>query len=151
MRFSMCNWNGDKERHPLACVTLVQLANSKKGGHYFHPWSSAENHMVNEVHHHHHHHLFFALFWQYKNLFAALTARRRGNPRSHRAYGSATSLIIINQVKKKCCECCDYLIKNSVIFVSKLRRFDEQVTETGRAPKFRTLVENGKLLEIWTA
>ena len=46
----------------------------------------------------------------------------------------------------------DYLSKNSCIFVSKLRRFDERVTETGREFQITgTLVENCKLLEICTA
>ena len=67
-----------------------------------------------------------------KNLFTALTARRRGDPGRHRAYGRATSLIIIYQVKEKCCECRDYLSKNSCIFFLKLRRFDKRVTGTGR-------------------
>ena len=40
-----------------------------------------------------------------KNLFTAVIARRRGDPGSHRAYGRATSLTLINKVKKKCCEC----------------------------------------------
>ena len=40
-----------------------------------------------------------------KKLFAAVIARRRGDPGSHRAYGRATSLTLINKVKKKCCEC----------------------------------------------
>ena len=66
-----------------------------------------------------------------------LIARRRGDPGSHQAYGRAASLAIINQVKKKCCECAagqfrDYISKNSCIFILKLRSFDEQVTETGR-------------------
>ena len=39
-----------------------------------------------------------------KNLFTAVIARRRGDPGSHRAYGRATSLTLINKVKKKCCE-----------------------------------------------
>ena len=46
----------------------------------------------------------------------------------------------------------DYLSKNSCIFVLKLRRFDERVTETGREFQiFRTLLESCKLLEIFTA
>ena len=40
-----------------------------------------------------------------KNLFTAVIARRRGDPGSHRAYGRATSLTLINKVKNKCCEC----------------------------------------------
>ena len=46
----------------------------------------------------------------------------------------------------------DYLSKNSCIFVLKLRRFDERVTETGR--EFQLLGpwwRNCKLLEICTA
>ena len=60
-----------------------------------------------------------------KNLFTTVIARKRGDPGSHLAYRRATSLTLINEVKKKCC-------KNSCILVSKLRRFDERVTETGR-------------------
>ena len=72
-----------------------------------------------------------------KNLFSAVIARRRGDPGRHRAYGRGTSLTLINEVKKKCCnvrlgQFSDYLSKNSCIFVLKLRRFDEGVTETGR-------------------
>ena len=57
----------------------------------------------------------------------------RGDPGSHRAYGRGTSLTLINEVKKKCCnvrlgQFSDYLSKNSCIFVLKLRRFDEGVT-----------------------
>ena len=33
-----------------------------------------------------------------KNIFTAVTARRRGDPGSHRAYGRATSLTLINKV-----------------------------------------------------
>ena len=40
-----------------------------------------------------------------KNLLTAGKARRRGDPGSHRAYERATSLILINKVKKNCCEC----------------------------------------------
>ena len=40
-----------------------------------------------------------------KNLLTAGIARRRGDPGSHRAYERATSLILINKVKKNCCEC----------------------------------------------
>ena len=40
-----------------------------------------------------------------KHLFTAGIARRRGDPGSHRAYGRATSLTLINKVEKKCCEC----------------------------------------------
>ena len=40
-----------------------------------------------------------------KNLFTAVIARKRGDPGSHRAYRRATSLTLINEVKKKCCEC----------------------------------------------
>ena len=48
----------------------------------------------------------FALFTQYKkNLFTVVIARRQGDPESHWAYGRATSLTLINKVKKKCCEC----------------------------------------------
>ena len=72
-----------------------------------------------------------------KNLFTAVITRRRGDPGSHRAYGRGTSLTLINELKKKCCnmrlgQFSDYLSKNSCIFVLKLRRFDEGVTETGR-------------------
>ena len=71
-----------------------------------------------------------------KKLFTVVIARRRGDPGSHRAYGRATSLTLIYRVKKKCCECAarpiQGLSKNSCIFVLKLRRFDERVTETGR-------------------
>ena len=65
----------------------------------------------------------FALFYYYKNLFTAVVARGRGDPGSHRAYGRATSLTIINQEEKRCCEYVrpgqfsDYLSKNSCIFV----------------------------------
>ena len=65
----------------------------------------------------------FALFYHYKNLFTAVVARGRGDPGSHRAYGRATSLTIINQVEKRYCEYVrpgqfsDYLSKNSCIFV----------------------------------
>ena len=51
------------------------------------------------------HHLLFALFTQYKNLFTAVIARKRGDPGSHRAYRRATSLSLINEVKKKYCDC----------------------------------------------
>ena len=37
-----------------------------------------------------------------KKLFTAVIDRRRGDPGSHRAYGRATSLTLINKVKKKC-------------------------------------------------
>ena len=87
--------------------------------------------MVNEVHHHHHH-LYLPYFDNKKNLFTALTARRRGDQEDRRAYGRATSLIIIYQVKEKCCECRDYLSKISCIFFLKRRRFDKRVTGTGR-------------------
>ena len=40
-----------------------------------------------------------------KNLFTAVIARRRGDPGSHRAYGRATSLTLINKIKKKSCKC----------------------------------------------
>ena len=40
-----------------------------------------------------------------KKLFTAVIARRRGDLGSHRVYGRATSLTLINKVKKKCCEC----------------------------------------------
>ena len=40
-----------------------------------------------------------------KNLLTAVIARRRGDPGSHPAYERATSLTLINKVKKKCCEC----------------------------------------------
>ena len=71
------------------------------------------------------------------NLFTAVIAWRRGDPGSHRAYGRGTSLTLINEVKKKCCnvrlgQFSDYLSKNSCIFVLKRRRFDEGVNETGR-------------------
>ena len=71
-----------------------------------------------------------------KNLFTVVIARRQGDPGSHPAYGRGTSLTLINEVKKKCCnvrlgQFSDYLSKNSCIFVLKLRRFDEGVTETG--------------------
>ena len=39
-----------------------------------------------------------------KNLFTTTIARRRGDLRSHWAYGRAMSLSLINKVKKKCCE-----------------------------------------------
>ena len=87
-------------------------------------------------HHHHHHHLLFALFTQYKKIyFTAVIARRRGDQGSHRAYGRATSLILLNKVKKSAAnvrlgQFSDYLSKNSCIFVLKLRRFDERMTET---------------------
>ena len=73
-----------------------------------------------------------------KHLFTAVIAGRRGDPGSHRAYGRATSLTLINQGNKKSAanvrlgQFSDYLSKNSCIFVLKLRRFDERVTETGR-------------------
>ena len=67
----------------------------------------------------------------------AVIARRRGDPGSHRAYARATSLILLNKVKKSAAnvrlgQFSDHLSKNSCIFVLKLRRFDELVTETGR-------------------
>ena len=40
-----------------------------------------------------------------KNLFTAVIARKRGDSGSHRAYRRATSLTLINKVKKKCCDC----------------------------------------------
>ena len=40
-----------------------------------------------------------------KNLLTAVIARRRGDPGSHRAYERATSLTLINKIKKNCCEC----------------------------------------------
>ena len=40
-----------------------------------------------------------------KKLLTAVIARRQGDPGSHRAYERATSLILINKVKKNCCEC----------------------------------------------
>ena len=40
-----------------------------------------------------------------KNLFTAVIARGRGEPRSHRAYGRETLITLRNKVKKKCCEC----------------------------------------------
>ena len=40
-----------------------------------------------------------------KNLLTAVIARRRGDPGSHPAYERATSLTLINKVKKNCCEC----------------------------------------------
>ena len=54
-----------------------------------------------------HHHIFYLPYLHYtkKNLFTVVTARRRRDPGSHRAYGRATSLTLINKVKKKCCEC----------------------------------------------
>ena len=62
--------------------------------------------LIEECHHHHHHHIFICLVYTIqKNLFTAVIARRRGDPGSHRAYGRATSLTLINKVKKKCCEC----------------------------------------------
>ena len=39
-----------------------------------------------------------------KNLFTAVIARRRGDPGSQQSCGSATTLTLINKVKKKCCE-----------------------------------------------
>ena len=58
------------------------------------------------AHHlYHHHHILFALFTQYKNLLTAVIERRRGDLGSHRAYERATSLILINKVKKNYCEC----------------------------------------------
>ena len=70
-------------------------------------------------------------------LTDVLIARRREDLGSHRAYVRPPFFILINKVKKKCCECAlsqfsDYLSKNSWIFVLKLRRFHERVTETGR-------------------
>ena len=55
--------------------------------------------------------IFIWLILQYKNLFTASTARRRGDPGNHRAYGIATSITIINQVKKKCRECAAWPIQ----------------------------------------
>ena len=58
------------------------------------------------------------------------SVNRQGDLESHRAYGRATSLTIINKRKKKCCECVTRPIqwlfknKNSCIFVWKLRRFE---------------------------
>ena len=54
----------------------------------------------------HHHHIFICLIYTIqKKLFTAVIARRRGDPGSHWAYGRATSLTLINKVKKKCCKC----------------------------------------------
>ena len=55
---------------------------------------------------HHHHHIFICLIYTIqKNLFTVVIARRPGDPGSHRAYERATSLTLINKVKKKRCEC----------------------------------------------
>ena len=54
----------------------------------------------------HHHRIFYLPhLHNTKNLITAVIARRRGDPGSHLAYGKATSLKLINEVKKKCCEC----------------------------------------------
>ena len=71
-----------------------------------------------KIHPHHHHHLYLPYLQNTKNLFTAVIARRRGDPGSHQAYGRATSLTLINKVKKKSCECAalgqfsDYLSKS---------------------------------------
>ena len=88
-------------------------------------------------HHHHHHHHLCLIYAIQKIYFTAVIPRRRGDQGSHRAYGRATSLILLNKVKKSAAnvrlgQFSDYLSKNSCIFVLKLRRFDERVTETGR-------------------
>ena len=86
-------------------------------------------------HHNHHHHHLCLIYAIKKIYFTAVIPRRRGDQGSHRAYGRATSLILLNEVKKSAAnvrlgQFSDYLSKNSCIFVLKLRRFDERVTET---------------------
>ena len=72
--------------------------------------------------HHHHHHIFICLIYTIqKNLFTAVIARRRGDPGSHQAYGRATSLTLINKVKKKCRKCAAKPIQG--LFKQKLLHF----------------------------
>ena len=91
----------------------------------------------------------FALFTQYKkNLFTVVIARRQGDPESHWAYGRATSLTLINKVKKKCCECAARLLHFRLKTKKVWRTSD---WNRKRVPNFRTLVKNCKLLEICAA
>ena len=97
----------------------------------------------------HHHHLFALSTIQIKIFYNSKIYRRREDPGSRQVCGGCLTYILY-QKTNKCCRnvrlghLSGYFSKSSCIFVLKLRRFDERVTETGK--NLESLVENSKLL-----